>query len=428
MTNVRLVVGDAEPHAQGAAPLSLRDLPYADGGSPAASHDGGGASGAPRSRPPFTASSTWPPRTQKYAALVLEPSRRAAGEENTDPACGRQPRHPLRHLADTATHQSLLRCRGRSALTDMNCDADPTYLGAPYLRVMLSAFLLLPSMVGSATNTSQPLRVAVLGVAGGSLPGFLQHFFSSAIKVMDLVDVEPQCFRAAVEQLGWGKWAAPSLWVASGTGGGGEEGSEVAGTGSGTHVRVHVSDAAVFLRESQRQRFRGAEHGQPVGVAPTPPSSSTSNSTTPLFPPQAAHLPSARTRGKLTRPYDVLFVDLFVGSEIAAEVGSLHFLQLCRQSLTSVGVAAFNLPVRADSFVSACERVFGSSNVYTIPTPGSSNIVVLARGGGEEGDGISTSLPHLSHRVLCRRARQLQQRYKLPYDLANHYPLWWHFW
>nr|CCC51353.1 conserved hypothetical protein [Trypanosoma vivax Y486] len=134
---------------------------------------------------PLVASSTWPAGRSKYASLTIEPS--------LDTSLARHGTS-LHRWADRATHQSFVRCDPFGP-SFVNCYGDASYLGAPYLRVMLSAFLLLPQPLPR-------LRVAVFGVGGGSLPSFLQRYFSRNISRLDLVDIEPQCFRAAVEDLG----------------------------------------------------------------------------------------------------------------------------------------------------------------------------------------------------------------------------------
>ncbi|RNF17334.1 uncharacterized protein Tco025E_04951 [Trypanosoma conorhini] len=315
---------------------------------------------APAATPaPFLASSTWPPGTAKYAAMTIEPTASAvlaAGE----------PIGALRRLADRTTQQSLIRC-DPFASPAINCAGDASYLGAPYLRTMLSAFLLLPLPLPR-------LRVAVLGVGGGSLPSFLQRYFSRDMTRLDLVDAEPQCFRAAVEDLGLRE------------------------TMRGGVMACHVCDAAAFLRET----VVGASGAAPAGE---------------VAPPVEGHQHGRR--------YDVLFVDLFVGSAPPAFLSSPSFLQLCHEALSSVGVAAFNLPAPDPEFTDTCRRVFGRGNVFQFPVPASANVVVLARRvvGGDLGSGVS-----ISRRHFYRRAKALQKSHALPYDIADHYPFWWRFW
>ncbi|KPI84289.1 hypothetical protein ABL78_6656 [Leptomonas seymouri] len=353
----------------------------------------------------------WPPHTSKYAALVLEP-RAGNAKDNHDLSSSRS---LLRQLADGATHQSLVRCNPRSSLLDMACEADSAYLGAPYLRVLLSGFLLLPS-------TLSLLNIAVLGVGGGSLPMFLQQYFASRLYQCDLVDIEPMCLKAAVEQLG----LKESL-------------DTVALRRAGGGVHYYVGDAVQYLRQH-------VHHNETVKSNPSVTASSLVsrwqevdikasivNASTPVF-----DVANTRNSGAVTGPssgfssptsikrqhqLDLLFVDLFVGSELDSAVTSVDFLQLCRGALSPYGVAAFNLPAADKAFVQRCGVVFGDHNVFRIPVPASSNEVVLVRGGA--GSRVDMVGPELSHRHLYRRAQELTAHYRLPYDLASHYPVWW---
>ncbi|KAK7198220.1 hypothetical protein NESM_000779000 [Novymonas esmeraldas] len=351
------------------------------------------------------AASRWPAGTAKYAALVLEPSS-ASPSPSPSPSSalsssdvGARPpaaaRSLLRQLADGATHQSLSRCNPRSTLLDMACEGDPAYLGAPYLRVLLSGLLLLPS-------SPSRLNVAVLGVGGGSLPLFLQRYFGPRLHRCDLVDVEPMCVKAAVEQLGLKEMLNTV---------------ELRSEGGGVHF--HVEDAVHYLRHRV---------GSPSAVAGADVSGA--HHGTVVFPthPDTGAPASLATSTRRQRQLDVLFVDLFVGSELDSAVTSLDFLRLCRGALSSHGVAAFNLPAADREFVQRCAAVFGAANVYRIPVPASSNEVVLARGGADGACCIPADGLRLSHRHLYRRAQELTAQYRLPYDLANHYPVWWRLW
>jgi spermidine synthase len=368
------------------------------------------------------AASRWPAHTTKYAALVLEPSAtNGAGSSSTSSS-----RSLLRQLADGATHQSLVRCSPRSTLLNMACEGDPTYLGAPYLRVLLSGFLLLPS-------TLSHLNVAVLGVGGGSLALFLQEFFASRLHRCDLVDVEPMCFKAAVEQLGLKEQLNT---VSSRTEGGG--------------VHYYVEDAVQYLQQRvhptetvgfTERLFSGAltpsshEQNAPIPAKASMHASTPVFDTTPPLPSDGSGkstAPSSHTRvsssisSERHRQLDMLFVDLFVGSELDSAVTSVAFLRLCKGSLSPYGVAAFNLPAADKAFVQRCGAVFGDHNVFRVPVPASSNEVVLVRGGaGSHSDMVG---PALSHRHLYRRAQELSAQYRLPYDLANHFPVWWRLW
>ncbi|CAC9542772.1 conserved hypothetical protein [Leishmania infantum JPCM5] len=353
------------------------------------------------------AAAHWPPGTSKYAALILEPTPRTSDDSSA--ALPAQSRSLLRQFADGATHQSLSRCNPRSTLLHMACESDPAYLGAPYLRVLLSAFLLLPA-------TLSQLNVAVLGVGGGSLPLFLQQYFAPRLHRCDLVDVEPMCIKAAVEQLGMKELL-----------------NTVALRCEGGGVHYYLEDAVDYLSHRvgdadcrtgcplQAGSGRSAGSGEGASAAP--------HHGTPVFHDAVQPTPAAAraTSAKRQRQLDLLFVDLFVGSELDTTVTSHEFLCLCRGSLSPHGVAAFNLPAADKRFVQRCNEVFGSRNVYRIPVPASSNEVVLARG-GPKNSGAVADAPHLSHRLLFRRAQELSAHYRLPYDLANHYPVWWRLW
>ncbi|KAG5492458.1 hypothetical protein JKF63_01036 [Porcisia hertigi] len=352
------------------------------------------------------AASNWPPGTSKYAALILEPTSRTSSGSSA--ASSTPPPSLLRQLADGATHQSLCRCNPRSTRLDMACEGDPAYLGAPYLRVLLSGFLLLPA-------TLSQLNVAVLGIGGGSLPLFLQHYFASRIHRCDLVDVEPMCIKAAVEQLGMKELL-----------------NAVALREEGGGVHYYVEDAINYLTHrvgdadhrtrSPLEDGSGKLTGGKWAVAAPHHGSPVFRDTA-----QLSSVVSPATSAKRQRQLDLLFVDLFVGSELDKAVTSHEFLRLCRSSLSPHGVVAFNLPIADRHFVQRCSEVFGPHNVYRIPVPASSNEVVLARGGAESNVTVAAA-SRLSHRHLFRRAQELTAQYRLPYDIANHYPIWWRLW
>lgn len=409
---VRFIVGDA----RGDESSPLRDAVGAVGG------------GKQQSSRAIVASGTWPPHTEKYSALILEPSTAApcrdssavgpANSSFTGPMAdadvastaevGSQHRASfLRCLTDGATHQSLIRCNPRSTMLDMTCDGDPTYLGAAYLRTMLTALLLLPS----AASTVASLHVAVLGVGGGSLPVFLQRYFSSWIYQMELVDVEPSCFRAAVEQLGM-RELLPHATAASSSP---PSSAAMVDDCSGGGIRYYVEDAASYLgrrgaalmSSSHSFQENGTGRGSPLHASPA------------VFNGQ---------RVVTQRRLDLLFVDLFVGSEADGAVTSLPFLESCRSALSPYGVVAFNLPAADQTMVRRCQAVFGGpQNVFAISVPSTSNVVLIARGGPgwQSGSGV---FPDVSHRHLYRRAKQLTQQYQLPFDLAAQYPIWWRLW
>ncbi|SCU70981.1 uncharacterized protein TEOVI_000256100 [Trypanosoma equiperdum] len=340
----------------------------------------------------FIASSSWPPGTVKYTSMTIETSHNEV--RNDSDAL-------LRRWSNRVTQQSLVRC-DPLAPASMNCLADASYLGAPYLRIMLSALLLLPSPLPR-------LRVAVLGVGGGSLPSFLQQHFSHDIMRLDLVDAEQQCFRAAVEDMGMRKKM------------------------QGGSVTCHVQDGAAFLQDVVGSSTGTGESNSTFDELV---SSRTHSGTSVSFkggdyPTNGnQHKPLSRYQVQPATCYDVLFVDLFVGSDPPAFMSSLIFLQLCREALSSIGVAAFNLPKSDPDFVQMCQRVFGSQNVYQVPVPASANIVVLARcaAGAGVGHTIYEERSHVAHRHFYRRAQQLQKSHGLPYDLSSHYPIWWRLW
>ncbi|CCW64765.1 unnamed protein product [Phytomonas sp. EM1] len=420
-------------------------------------------------RQELVASAGWPPFTEKYVSLSLESHKFTSGVcgDNSNGGVANDtcaPSDTLRRLVHRATHQSLVRCLPLSIIPGTNCEADPSYLGADYLRIMLSAFLLLPSSL-------PPMRVGILGVGGGSLPLFLLHYFSRSIHCLDLVDLEPMCIRAAVQDLGF--WDALNQ---HGLALGSPEAPEGEPYSGSPLTKVHLEDAASFLRKHQGQ-ISGLSlltpyrpmNGTPTAstqAVPAPVSSSSSSTEVrfsdaepPISGPSSASssippsrivekakllvtpsrlpLPSLSKRTR-ARPFDILFVDLFMGSDLADGVASAEFLTLCRSSLSSYGVVAFNLPARDRPFVQQCQRIFGDANTYLIPCPSSANVIVLARGGsvsaftrersGERTVDGALPAPRLSHRVLYRRAMELSQRHSLPYDLSAHYPVWWRFW
>nr|CCC93575.1 conserved hypothetical protein [Trypanosoma congolense IL3000] len=343
----------------------------------------------PAVSPPPMASSTWPAGTTKYTSLSIETS---AGENVSDVGT------LIHQWTNRVTQQSLVRC-DPLAPASVNCFADATYLSAPYLRVMLSAFLLLPSPLPR-------LRVAVLGVGGGSLPSFLQQYFSRDITRLDLVDAEQQCFHAAVEDMGMRK------------------------TLPGGTVTCHVSDGVDFLRRVARPPSSGGRGDVQVSSAIETPGTSVVFGSTARPEVESHHQLPAQQPSHVAKHYDILFVDLFVGSDLPDLVLSSSFLHLCHGALSSIGVAAFNLPKSNPDFVRRCGQVFGPQNVYQIPVPASANIVVLVRraatsGAGTAGCGCDV---HLARRHFYNRARQLQKSHKIPYDLAHHYPVWWCLW
>ncbi|EPY35105.1 hypothetical protein AGDE_07585 [Angomonas deanei] len=201
-----------------------------------------------------------------------------------------------------------------------------------------------------------------------------------------MVDIEPQMFKAAVQELGM----TQSLNV---------EKSDC--------VRLFAMDAGDYIlsdhpRPSSYEELTSNEKGTRVVFTNHPASEK--------------------------KPLDLLFVDLFVGSEVSGHIGSSGFIADCRTALASQGVVVFNLPDKNKIFVKQCESIFGSCNVFTIPTPLSSNQIVVARRAQGTETGLTGRAPQLTHRQLYHRAKELEQTYRLPYDLANHFPVWWRFW
>lgn len=319
--------------------------------------------------------------------------------------------------------------RGRNSTTyedafRINCVSDPTHLSAPYTRVLLSAFLLLPT---SSFASMPGLHVGVLGVGGGALPSFLQHFFARLIARLDLVDIEPSCLVAAVRDMGL------------------RHGDGVAATTTTTRTYLYASDAQTFLQrvceEGQESTLRrGLQHSLPrASSAPRHAHKHTTTSASKeCFAGMHENSVSesakacARRADVSAQPspdlFDVLLVDLFVGSELATSVSTRSFISQCQRALRWHGVAAFNLPMRDAPFVQRCQDVFGATNVCTIPVPRSSNVVVLARRVAYASGNAPAVCAAVSHRSLYRRAEQLQRLYHLPYDLANHMPWWWRLW
>ncbi|KAH9597391.1 hypothetical protein LSM04_002763 [Trypanosoma melophagium] len=366
------VVDPADPSANENQLHFVREV-VGDGRTPLSSVES--ATSITSSSLPFVAASTWPAGTTKYSAITIEPSSSSTGNNVG----------LLQRLADRATHQTLVRCEP-FASASLNCMGDPSYLGAAYLRVLLSAFLLLPSPLPR-------LRVAVLGVGGGSLPSFLQQYFSQDMTRLDLVDAEPQCFHAAVHDLGMRERMRGGV------------------------VAYHTRDGAAFLQSV-------------IGVSGTSNEIiNASHSSTPVVFPDEREINGVGQQRELRlgRQYDILFVDLFVGGSPPVFLSSVPFLSLCHGALSSVGVAAFNLPAADPVFMDNCYRVFGKHNVYQIPVPTSANVVVLAKRTAITHESLDEAT-RLSRRHFCWRAEELQKTHKLPFDLAGHFPLWWRLW
>lgn len=310
----------------------------------------------------------WPAGTSRYCGMTIEPSRREPQEN----------RGFLRSLVDRSTQQTLVKCHsGRGASTTTSsasaCESVPEFLSAPYLRSMLAVFGLLPQPL-------PPLRVCFLGVGGGALPMFIQRHFAPSIVRMDLVDVEPQVLTAATEMMGLRQMMQAPYYC-------------------------HAVDAAAFLQ--QRDPTQG-------GMTPIVGSSPFVDEEGIALSPTLA---VAATTPDVRSAYDVIFVDVFVGSETPAHLQSKAFMQSVQRSLSPFGVASFNLPSSDREFVKDCCEVFGQKNVFVASCRHSANNVVFAmKRNTNEG---------MSRRHIMRRANELCKVYRLPYDVSAHFPLWW---
>lgn len=403
--------------------------------------------GESTSPPSLCSGSTWPRGTVKYSALVLEPSApRAYGSgdlEKNPPLLLSSPssssRGFLQQWTDAATDQTVIRCDPLSRDVDLNCSNRGSSLEAPYLRAMMSVLAWLPARPA-------PLHVGVLGVGGGALPAFLQHYCGRVVERMDLVDVEPMCLHAALQDLGMESAlevvAPPSSHVSS---------SAHSPRTDGVHL--FAMDAMEFLRQWALPRLGAAAAGLAV-VPPLPPlpsattmHSSSGHCSAPVFmsavsndpradggtstvvplppsPPTTARKwqTSVDTMGQSTAqsPFDLLLVDLYAGSALSHEVTQDTFLKLCRANLSSHGVVAFNLPQRVKSFEKQCELAFGGpSQVYAFPVPSAANYIVVACKGKRSA---------LSHRLLCRRAQEATHTFHLPFSLQKQFPISWKYW
>jgi SAM-dependent methyltransferase len=113
--------------------------------------------------------------------------------------------------------------------------------------------------------------------------------------------------------------------------------------------------------------------------------------------------------------YDAIFSDIYVGSKVPEEFTSGPFLSEVRESLTSAGVAAFNLPARDPQFLVAAREVFGAANVLAVPVPhGSSNCVVLCAK-----DDV------LPQRLVAKACSRWSRQLDLPIDIGCHVPVAW---
>lgn len=477
-------------------------------------------------------SSTWPPGTQKFSTLVLEPSIPANtmhnGKQNDEGQTGSEAAlapssSALQKWVDAVTDQTVVRCDPmapcRSAIARVqteggestmvvsvpNCSNNGASLEAPYLRTMLSSLAWLPPC-------PSPLHVGILGVGGGAMAAFFLRYVGRAMNRLDLVDVEPVCLSSALTDLGLSTvLSEEDVVIIEGRTihGRGVPDDKPWGTNSLNHFSLssqssHEVDSGVHLYAMNATDFlRQAAGGTVNSVAgPTPNGESGGSSMLKPFSPQwrpgfpmsdvksldvlqdsvekkklavekkdrlAVTTPrqsfnrtvvvdtiptlevdrkdsrrsatcqgaemeqknSLITPAPLSLPpisppssfssslFDLLIVDLFVGSLASEEQSRPNFLKLCRENLTSNGVAVFNIPHRLPEFERMCEVVFGKGQVHAIPVPSSSNYVVIA----SKGRGGT-----ISHRLRCRRAREVTKWLRLPYALDKELPFLWSYW
>lgn len=210
-----------------------------------------------------------------------------------------------------------------------------------------------------------PLRVCQLGVGGGALPMFLQQQLGSVIGQLDLVDIEPAVLRAAVSKMGLEK------------------------LGRNGEMRMCAEDGLMFLEK----------------------------------------VVSAQTSGKISsfKPYDVLLVDLFVGSRLPSfldnPADAMSFGELCKAALTPQGVVAFNMPHRMPEFERVCKDVFGEQRVVALPCSPNSNVVYIATKAYNDRSVVSMNKRH-----IVRRCRELSLRYQFPFDVSASMPVSWWAW
>ena len=277
----------------------------------------------------------------------------------------------LQSMLDSSTEQTLTKCMSTNkykAFPD-DCTADASSLLSPYLRVMLGTFAFFPFPIPG------PLRMCQLGVGGGALPMFLQQHLGSVVGQLDLVDIEPAVLRAAVQKMGLEKINRVG------------------------EMRMCAEDGAAFL-EKVAAASPSRRRDQNAGTIP-------SNSG--------------------FAPYDVLFVDLFVGSRLPSfldnPADAMGFAELCRDALTPQGVVAFNMPYRTPEFEAVCKGVFGDKRVFALPCSPNSNVVYVAtRSFGD------ASMATQNKRHVVRRCHELSVRYQLPFDVSASLPLSWWVW
>lgn len=337
---------------------------------------------------PLCSSGLWPPGTQKYSALVMDSRSSSSAVRGSTPFLDGGFGELLQLAADSATDQSLVRCNPTSPAVGLNCSNTGATLEVPYLRTMLTALAWLP------LRSPSPLHVGVLGVGGGALPAFLQHYCGHMLETLDLVDVEPMCFTAALDDMGLAEALGPSLTTPA----------EAAVTGRRDGVFLFAMDAQRFLLECLRSasgKLMREDPTQRTGL-PSPPFD------------ERVHTSLCAQEGR--QRFDLLFVDLFCGSTLSPILSSRAFLQLCHESLSTPGVVAFNLPQADRAFLRTCEGVFGSSHSFAISVPHSANCIVVACKSGTE---------NCSRRFIWKRAEETTRMFRLPFSLQLQLPLSW---
>lgn len=390
--------------------------------------------------------STWPPCTQKYTTLVLEPQaenqKNAESSDKIDTASASTPFF-LERLMSTATDQTVVRCNPMSREVHLNCENTGT-LEAPYLRTMLTALAWVPSL-----SALSPLHVGVLGVGGGALPVFLQRYLGRVVSKMELVDVEPACFLAAMKDMGMlqGLEYAPQRGMASG----GDtqlfamEAKDFLTQWGCYHRLEEVNNPSVLqhagrgvkdgpVKPFAAHSLAGPQSEGPMKASPLVSGSSSgslqkfdqkqSENPTGIFTSFSERVCSAPEA--VFNPFDLLLVDLYVGNRLSLDAASSErdsctsFLTLCRANLSRHGIVAFNLPHREKEFEKQCAAVFGGpAQVWAIPSKSAANYVVIA-----------TKHPNafLSHRLRYQRAKSISQLWKLPFALEKELPLAWKYW
>jgi len=117
--------------------------------------------------------------------------------------------------------------------------------------------------------------------------------------------------------------------------------------------------------------------------------------------------------------YDVIFVDIFVGSDMPSHTATSPFFAACHTALNRYGVLAMN--VHKNELLAATTEnagvVFGPDNVYKLPCGNDGNVVLLAR--------KSQPYGRATKRHIVERCTTFSKEYGLSFDLGAHFPLWW---